>query len=1123
MTGSLKRTGKLSGPLVADDDLADLVSPAGPPHRASAMASSDAERERGAERFGKSGRDARNEERKANEDARSDRSDPSEEGDRRTSSELKFVPEEKVEFLGTNFTARRIASLHTLEEVENLPKQDHGEEEAKPFRTMIKSCSDHSLSGASAASGGGLNREESMDESCFPATLEEDPADSSWKEDPLDCSIPPEPNSGQPNCMLSAIPPLWAFVCGVLFSSAQMDPRQLDDFKSASAVGTVVYVVEGHSWLHHLFLNYLLLKYSLPIAGGAYSLLIVPYVSFLWPVWLLMRLLLDFGKSKEEREKRYREEAVTLVRNGQPLIVPVGYGSGQGEGGYEARELIMDIIATQRSVGGPICLCPLHAVWNRAPLEREGAGLLSRLTRRVFGPRRWPGALRFLASVLSEARDYVEVRGGGHINLSEWLLGYRAASAPSCLTHDAALADELLALVHSRFAAHWRQVTGPPFVRRKALLQRVLASSRVRDAIKTSAEKSGHEESYHEQQAARVLDKMAADYRFRAVTLMRLIMRWILSSLFQEVFLDESGLQSVQQAVQEARCPVVYIPTHKSHVDYLLLSYVLFARDMVVPCIAAGDNLAKLLGIAWVFRMCGAFYIRRTFGSDVLYKEIFREYVTVLLEEGFDLEFFIEGGRSRNGKIGQARLGLLGVAVDAVLSGRVPDLIVAPISMQYDRVVEGSSYSKQLLGAPKPRESLGGLLASQPSRLLFFSTLLRPFTMLWSKGFNCGNIVVKFAEPISVRHLLKQHQARGPGVDKTGLVVALAHRVTWSINQNTVIVPTCLVSTVLLTHSCRGISFSDLVEHVQWLTQEVLTRGGLVSPMEEAAKAVSSTLKRIDKLVKYPSPNNTLEPLLRPRDSRRLDLAYYRNQCLHIFVEEALVLCCLVSMKSEAKSKGTHWVRMEALRRDAQVLAEIFKMEFTYRPRSGVDNFNAAVHRLIIRGAVTQLYDDGYGERIQLLSTPQARRLVSLLRGMLLPFLDAYWVAALSLLPLQAEAKSGVVLRGHVQRMQKIAQTMYLENKVHSCEAASSETLCNALSVFEFVGIITRTPTPDGEALLRVRQDALLASARSLPRAPTSDPSSKPPLFASLVDAIRKLDAKRRVAATQMYEDTIVS
>ena len=356
--------------------------------------------------------------------------------------------------------------------------------------------------------------------------------------------------------------------------------------------------------------------------------------------------------------------------------------------------------------------------------------------------------------------------------------------------------------------------------------------------------------------------------------------------------------------------------------------------------------------------------------------------------------------------------------------------------------------------------------------------------------FGNSTLVVKFGEPILLRQALEESAALGDARgahggggrggegaegDRQGLgggedmgvscsVAGLSHRLAHALNQQMVVLPTTLVATVLITLSCRGISLSDLVAHVHWLQGEIMCRGGLVAPMQDSARAVGNAVRALARHVQFPHTGETLEPLLRPRHflENRHALASLRNKCVHLFVQEALVICALVSRPSEGR--GKHWVRADVLRTDTQQLADILKLHFTYpQPAPGQDLFDDALHSLSLRGALMTLYDDGFGDRVQLLTTTQARRLVQLLRGIIVPLLDAYWVAALSLLPLQNGAEGGVVFKSHLGRMQRIANTMYLENKVHSLEAAAEGSLTNAVALFELDSLIHQSLLPDGQ------------------------------------------------------------
>src|SRR5205823_6192479 len=124
-----------------------------------------------------------------------------------------------------------------------------------------------------------------------------------------------------------------------------------------------------------------------------------------------------------------------------------------------------------------------------------------------------------------------------------------------------------------------------------------------------------------------------------------------------------------------------------SHFDYLILSYIFHLNYLSPPHIAAGDNLS-FWPMGPLFRGAGAFFIRRTFEDNELYKMVFRKYLTFLMREGYTQEFFIEGGRTRTGKILTPRLGMLSAFVNAFVQGVRRDLYFVPISIHYGRIPE---------------------------------------------------------------------------------------------------------------------------------------------------------------------------------------------------------------------------------------------------------------------------------------------------------------------------------------------------------------------------------------------------------------------------------------------------
>ncbi|GAB4821238.1 hypothetical protein N2152v2_008284 [Parachlorella kessleri] len=263
--------------------------------------------------------------------------------------------------------------------------------------------------------------------------------------------------------------------------------------------------------------------------------------------------------------------------------------------------------------------------------------------------------------------------------------------------------------------------------------------------------------------------------------------RWLYGS---ELYVDQNGLARLE-ALHAEGCSLVYVPTHKSHVDYLMLSYILFAAGLPCPHIAAGDNLALPLVGGWL-RKCGAWFIRRTTRGakdGALYKRVLAGYVRALLEEGHSLEFFIEGGRSRDGRVNAPKLGILSYVVDAVLDGGRPvakggvvcvpttisydllchtdtgsslscmqgGVVCVPITTSYDLVVEEQALARQLAGAGKRKESLGGLLRTVAALLrhALGAGAARGRLGLGAGGFH-GRASVGFGQPIRVGDFLQE-------------------------------------------------------------------------------------------------------------------------------------------------------------------------------------------------------------------------------------------------------------------------------------------------------------------------------------------------------------------------------
>jgi 1-acyl-sn-glycerol-3-phosphate acyltransferase len=283
-------------------------------------------------------------------------------------------------------------------------------------------------------------------------------------------------------------------------------------------------------------------------------------------------------------------------------------------------------------------------------------------------------------------------------------------------------------------------------------------------------------------------------------------------------------LRAVAEKAAAKKQSIIFLPSHRSHVDYVSLQVLCFRLNLALPTVVAGDNL-NFPVVGPFLQSAGAMWIRRSFGNDQLYSTVVQSYVDTLLQNGYNIECFIEGARSRTGKLLPPKFGILGFILDSLLSGRVEDAIICPVSTQYDKVIEVDSYITEMLGTPKQKESLAGFMSA--------SSIL---------NLNLGRIDVRFHEPWSLKEYVLDQFTRftrlPPSMSnaetwtnerRIRLLRTLGYRVLSEINDVSVIMPTALIGTVLLTLRGRGVGKAELIRRVDWLCDRVHMKGGRVA------------------------------------------------------------------------------------------------------------------------------------------------------------------------------------------------------------------------------------------------------------------------------------------------------
>ncbi|MCJ1381108.1 hypothetical protein MMC17_004217 [Xylographa soralifera] len=508
---------------------------------------------------------------------------------------------------------------------------------------------------------------------------------------------------------------------------------------------------------------------------------------------------------------------------------------------------------------------------------------------------------------------------------------------------------------------------------------------------------------------------------------------------------------------------IIFLPCHRSHVDYVSLQVICYRLGISLPTVIAGDNLA-LPGLKQFLQSAGAMWIRRSFAGDALYTTIVQSYIDTLLQMGMNIEAFIEGGRSRTGKLLSPKFGILSFVMDAVISGRCDDAIICPVSTQYDKVIETEGYVSELLGQPKPKENLMDFLSS--------SSVL---------SLKLGRVDVRFHQPWSLKSFIAQQQARmnilpqqvGLGTsknteNKARLLRTMGYRVLSDINSVSVVMPTALVGCVLLTLRGRGVGMSELVRRVDWLCDRVRGNGGRVAHFNNIP--TSDVVQRAIEVL-GPGLVNTVDGLLEPTYYAvdRFQLSFYRNQIVHLFISESVLSLSLYTTVKRGGGPHDQLMSYAALYKQAEFLSQLFRGEFIF-PTEGLRvNLSKTLHGLETDSVITVSRDlDGTPTTVELSETERkrGREDFDFYCFLIWPFCEASWLGAVSLLALTPpENTTDALLQlNHVQDMaQLFGKTLYHQGDLSYFEAVNKETLKNAYQRFEEEGIILVSRSRDSK------------------------------------------------------------
>jgi len=638
--------------------------------------------------------------------------------------------------------------------------------------------------------------------------------------------------------------------------------------------------------------------------------------------------------------------------------------------------------------GGNIQLIPISVFWDRSPKREQG------FWRLVFSYSNFEigGSLRkFLATIITRKELEVHFGKAFDVNL---LLG----------DHETPLLTRKLQRI---LRIHFRQmstaVIGPDLSHRRTLVNELVRSKAVQQVIESKLESGDTSRAKLESEAEKYGLEIASNFNVRSVRILDKILTWFWNRVYDGV--EVEGIDRVRELARTHT--LVYLPCHRSHIDYLLLSYALFKQGLMAPHIAAGINLNMPI-VGRLLRGAGAFFIRRSFKGKPLYTAVFNEYLHLLLKRGFPVEFYIEGGRSRTGRSLPPKTGMLALMLRSYLRDHSKPIALVPIYVGYEKVLEEYTYLGELRGKTKKSESI--------------FDIFKVFNVLKE---NHGKVRANFAEPMPLNDFLDaqiddwRHSETTKPDWLPHVTNALGDEVIKRINEAVHINATALVATSMLSSPKQALSYETLKTQIE-LTQSLAKAFpySSVSTVDDASP--DDIIEHTNYLGYLRCTEDKLGKVYQLGEIESVLMAYYRNNIQHVFVLPSMLAYALNNKRGIGRKALIQLVAKVYPYLQRELFTNVTKDELELRITSTLD-------WLINNGILLQ---QGSTVRGALPGTPEQVQL-RLLANYCRPILERFYIV----LKLIASAGTGTQSQGELEATSVvIAQRLSILHGINSPE-----------------------------------------------------------------------------------------
>jgi glycerol-3-phosphate O-acyltransferase len=678
-------------------------------------------------------------------------------------------------------------------------------------------------------------------------------------------------------------------IAGFLFRKAEFDQQSLDYISEYSRKGAVVFASFQSSNIALFMFHAVLRRHH--ITPPAFALDYNPVI--IQPIRVICRRIMRFLRKFIFRKKYPyvldTDHIETLLLEGKSVLFPIlsrkFFLRRYLEIKYDSLRYFIEL---QRRTDIPIYFFPQMIFWNRNP-ER---------TNNLFQPSATSNRGFVSALIATSTTSYIRLLQP--INLKEEIK--RSETLPS---------GEIALRVRNKLIEMYQKekriVLGPVLRSQQEMVEKVLYHPNVLKAIEEQSRKDGTPENVLKRKAYKYFREIAADYSIYYIKVLEFVFDLIFRKIFNGITWDPEGLKMIREASKKGT--VVLTPCHKSHMDYIILSYMFFRNQINPPHIAAGANLT-FFPMGTIFRHCGAFFLRRSFKGLTLYSVVFKQYLKTLVQESYSIEFFIEGGRTRTGRLVYPKLGILHYLVDAIDEHYSNDLVFVPISIGYDRVLEEGSYAQEIKGKKKAKETMGAVVKSS--------------RVLWRKH---GMAYVNFDKPFTLKEIESEN------ISGEERVIEIANRIIKGINRVTGIGPFNLATTAMLLMSAKGFSRTGLIDKMKVLHDYFAFLGVTIYDKANDPESFDTILDYVfasyheDKIMEEVAFENgeSLEDMHLVKEEHRARIAFYKNSVSHFLLSISFTSLAILACKKNGPT-----MTVQSLHEHFSFLKKLLSREFIY-------------------------------------------------------------------------------------------------------------------------------------------------------------------------------------------------